>query len=164
MSVKHVFVLETIFQDANSAKLTISCPVDKINDIMSIIVNYNNNKNSIPINKPKKIKIIETNEVNTNTMIEDRSYPTQCCHTCFDAGVKKFSSYCFVGSARPVRCAKHKEEGMVPVPSRCCQNEDCKKTASYNFQDVPGVVYCMTHKTDGMISKTNKKAAQITSE
>jgi hypothetical protein len=164
MSSQHVFVLETAFQDANSAKLTISCPVDKINDIMSIIVNYNNNKNSIPINKSKKIKIIETDVIDNNKMIEEKRYPTQCCHKCYDAGVKKFSSYCFSGSARPVRCAKHKEQGMVPVPSRCCQDEGCKKTASYNFQDVAGVVYCMTHKTEGMISKTNKKAPKTESE
>jgi hypothetical protein len=166
MSTKHIFVLETAFQDANSAKLTISCPVDKINDIMSIIVDYNNNKNTIPINKPKKIKVVEINNLDDKIIdnkIDEKRYPTQCCHTCYDDGIKKFSSYCFSGSSRPVRCAKHKEHGMVPVPSRCCQNEGCKKTASYNFQNVAGVVYCMTHKTEGMISKTNKKVIPIAS-
>lgn len=55
MSTQNIFVLETTFQEANSAMLTISCPVDKINDIMSIIVDYNNNnKNTIPITPTKE--------------------------------------------------------------------------------------------------------------
>jgi len=160
MSTKHIFVLETAFQDANSAKLTISCPVDKINDIMSIIVDYNNNKNTIPINKPKKIKVLETNAIETKIIdnkIEEKNYPTQCCHTCYDAGIKKFSSYCVAGTSRPVRCAKHKEPEMVPVPSRCCKNEGCKKTASFNYENVRGVAYCNVHKAEGMISKTLSK-------
>lgn len=158
MSTQNIFVLETTFQEANSATLTISCPVDKINDIMSIIVDYNNNnKNTIPINKPKKINVLE------NITMEDKCYPTQCCHTCYDAGIKKFSSYCFAGSTRPVRCAKHKENGMVPVPSRCCKQEGCKKTASFNYENVRGVAYCNVHKAEGMISKTisKKDADQI---
>ena len=158
MSTQNIFVLETMFQDANSAKLTISCPVDKINDIMSIIVDYNN-KNMIPINKPKKIKVLDTNTIESDMIdnVNEKNYPTQCCHTCYDAGIKKFSSYCFAGSARPVRCAKHKENGMVPVPSRCCKQEGCKKTASFNYENVRGVAYCNIHKAEGMISKTISK-------
>jgi len=169
MSNQHIFVLETAFQDANSAKLTISCPVDKINDIMSIIVNYNKGSSAdtqdqqqpiVIVRKPKKIIRVQDNEA-AKPESDQKHYPTQTCHTCYDAGVKKFSSYCFAGSARPVRCAKHKEYGMVPVPSRCCQNEGCKKTASYNFQDVAGVIYCNAHKLEGMISKTNKKSPEV---
>lgn len=162
MSNQHIFVLETAFQEANSAKITISCPVDKINDIMSIIVNYNRGSSTdtqqptVIVRKPKKIIRVQDNEA-AKPDSDQKHYPTQTCHTCYDAGIKKFSSYCFAESARPVRCAKHKEHGMVPVPSRCCQNEGCKKTASYNFQDVAGVIYCNAHKLDGMISKTNKK-------
>jgi hypothetical protein len=128
---------------------------------MSIIVNYNRGSEDKSDAKPKKIIRILDKVQDTEVAPDQKHYPTQTCHTCYDMGIKKFSSYCFAGSARPVRCAKHKEHGMVPVPSRCCQNEGCKKTASYNFQDVAGVIYCNAHKIEGMISKTNKKPTPL---
>ena len=154
MSTTQLFVLETSFQNNGMAKLTVSCPIDKVNEFMSFIVNINSN------NKPPKLKTVANfpePKVPSSAEVNEKNYPTQCCHTCYDAGIKKFSSYCIAGTSRPVRCAKHKESGMVPVPSRCCKHEGCKKTASFNYENVRGVAYCNVHKAEGMISKTISK-------
>lgn len=55
--------------------------------------------------------------------------------------------------ATPTYCSKHKQEGMINLISKRCEDESCDRIPSYNYDMVGAkAVYCNAHKAEGGLS------------
>lgn len=55
--------------------------------------------------------------------------------------------------ATPTYCSKHKQESMINVISKRCEDESCDRIPSYNYDMVGAkAVYCNAHKAEGGLS------------
>lgn len=61
--------------------------------------------------------------------------------------------YFGLSGATPTYCSKHKQEGMINVISKRCEDESCDRIPSYNYDMVGAkAVYCNAHKAEGELS------------
>jgi hypothetical protein len=55
----------------------------------------------------------------------------------------------------PIRCTKHKEEGMIVKPTSRCKIKNCNEIALYALNNKQAI-HCETHKEDGEINIIEK--------
>ena len=73
------------------------------------------------------------------------------CEECSIRANFNFEAYTF-----GIRCAKHKEIGMVDVKHKTCEHEGCKTLPTYNKEGEIKARFCNEHKEIGMINVKSK--------
>lgn len=73
--------------------------------------------------------------------------PTRVCEKC-----PKTASFNFVGQTPGIRCADHREPGMINVMQKNCEHEGCLKQPCYNLPNEHFGKFCATHKTPEMVN------------
>lgn len=65
-------------------------------------------------------------------------------------------SFNYKGERNGIYCSKHKEDGMINVYAKYCEESGCGTTATFNYEGEMIAKYCTSHKKDGMINVKNK--------
>ena len=69
----------------------------------------------------------------------------------------KQSAFNFSGQTLGIRCALHKEEGMINVIQKNCEHEGCTKQPCYNLPTEHFGKFCATHKTNDMVNVRERR-------
>jgi EsV-1-7 cysteine-rich motif len=77
-----------------------------------------------------------------------RCQDTACTGVC--------ASYGYEADGRKIRCAKHKEDDMVDLINRKCNEPKCNVTASFGYEADKKKLRCFAHKDDDMVSLTSR--------
>jgi hypothetical protein len=114
-------------------------------------------QNKIPkFNKPGETKGLYCADcAKTKTGMVDVKNP-KCQHEL----CKKHASYGIPCNA-PVRCAQHKEDGMIIRPRGKCRSKNCNNIAEYG---VNSPIHCFTHKTSNdiiLVEQTCQECGKI---
>jgi EsV-1-7 cysteine-rich motif len=66
------------------------------------------------------------------------------------------ASYGYKYDGKKLRCAKHKEDDMVSLVGRKCEEPKCDVMASFGYEADRKKLRCAAHKDDDMVSLTGK--------
>ena len=73
------------------------------------------------------------------------------CEECGIRAIFNFEEFSF-----GIRCAKHKEIGMINVKHKTCEHEGCKTLPIYNNEGESKARFCNEHKEIGMVDVKHK--------
>jgi hypothetical protein len=76
---------------------------------------------------------------------------------CSGAGCTKLPSFNYPGCTPAVFCGRHKDQSMVNVRHKVCQQHGCGTEAKYNHPGATNGAYCGTHKDPGMVRVNSRK-------
>ena len=78
--------------------------------------------------------------------------PTRVCEKC-----PKTSCFNFPAQTPGIRCAVHKEPGMINVIQKNCEHEGCLKQPCYNLPNEHFGKFCASHKTSEMVNVRERR-------